>query len=84
MLSVLQIVEMKERSSNVCEMEFVFYLAQVRHSSIDESPHDDSIETDVPKVYFKVQNLITFDTFAAIHGPGTYVDGNFFYEIFWL
>lgn len=66
---------MKERPSNVCEMDFTFYLAQVKHSAVDESSTDDSIESDMPKVYFKVQNIITFDTFAATHGPGTYVDG---------
>lgn len=62
---------------NVGEMEFVFYLAFVKHSSIDENPNDDSIETDIPKMYFKVQTLIEFDSFAATHGPGTYVDGEF-------
>lgn len=56
-------------------MEFVFYLAFVKHSSIEENPNDDSIETDIPKMYFKVQTLIEFDSFAVTHGPGTYVDG---------
>lgn len=68
-------MEIKERPTNVCEMDFTFYLAQVKHASIDESPTDESIESDVPKVYFKVENIITFDTFAVTHGPGTYVDG---------
>lgn len=70
-----QIVEIKERPDNECEMEFSFYLVFVKHSSIDDNPNDDSIETDTPKVYLKVQTLIEFDTFAATHGPGTYVDG---------
>lgn len=56
-------------------MDYTFYLALVKHSSIDDSPNDDSIETDIPKMYFRVANLIEFDTFAATHGPGTYVDG---------
>lgn len=56
-------------------MEFAFYLAFVKHSSIEENPNDDSIETDIPKMYFKVQTLIEFDSFAVTHGPGTYVDG---------
>lgn len=72
---------MKERPTNVCEMDFTFYLTQVKHSSVDESTTDDSIESDMPKVYFKVQNIITFDTFAATHGPGTYVDGKVFRKL---
>lgn len=76
MVSFLQIVEIKERPTNVCEMDYTFYLALVKPSSIDESPNDDAIESDIPKMYFRVQNLIEFDTFAVTHGPGTYVDGN--------
>ncbi|KAJ6633734.1 Mediator of RNA polymerase II transcription subunit 14 [Pseudolycoriella hygida] len=72
--TVILIVEIKERPTNVSEMDFTFYLALVKHSSIDDSPNDDSIETDIPKMYFRVQNLIEFDTFAVTHGPGTYVD----------
>lgn len=71
----LQVVEIKERPTNVCEMDYTFYLALVKHSSIDDSPNDDSIESDIPKMYFRVQNLIEFDTFAVTHGPGTFVDG---------
>lgn len=56
-------------------MTFSFYLALIKHASIDDNPNDDTMETDTPKVYLKVQNLIEFDTFAATHGPGTYVDG---------
>lgn len=56
-------------------MDYTFYLAMVKASSIDDSPNDDTIETDIPKMYFRVLNLIEFDTFAATHGPGTYVDG---------
>lgn len=59
-------------------MEFVFYLAFVKHSSIEENLNDESIETDIPKMYFKVQTLIEFDSFAVTHGPGTYVDGEYF------
>lgn len=69
-------VEIKERPTNVCEMDYTFYLAFVKHSSIDDNPNDETIDNDIPKVYFRVQTLIEFDTFAVTHGPGTYVDGN--------
>lgn len=71
----MQVVEIKEHPSNVGEMAFAFYLAFVRHSSIDDNPNDDSIETDTPKMYLKVQTMVEFDSFAAMHGPGTFVDG---------
>ncbi|KAG4074048.1 hypothetical protein HA402_014253 [Bradysia odoriphaga] len=72
--TVILIVEIKERPTNVCEMDYTFYLALVKPSSIDDNPNDDAIESDIPKMYFRVQNLIEFDTFAVTHGPGTYVD----------
>ncbi|KAJ8973061.1 hypothetical protein NQ317_018789 [Molorchus minor] len=49
-------------------------MAVVKHSSIEDNPNDDSIETDIPKVYLKVQTLIEFDTFVATHGPFTSID----------
>lgn len=48
----------------------------VKHSSIEDNPNDDSIETEIPKVYLKVQSLIELDTFVATHGAFTSVDGN--------
>lgn len=72
---VLQVVEIKEKTTSACEMDYTFYLAFVKPSSIEDNPNDDTIETDIPKMYLKVQTLIEFDTFAVTHGPGTYVDG---------
>lgn len=46
----------------------------MKHSSIEDDPHDDSIETEIPKMYLKVQSLIEFDTFVITHGPFTSVD----------
>lgn len=48
----------------------------VRHSSVEENPNDESIESEIPKVYLKVQTVIEFDTFVATHGPFTNVDGS--------
>lgn len=59
-------------------MECCFYLAVVKHSSIEDNPNDDSIETEIPKMYLKVQTLIEFDTFVTTHGPFTSVDGKGF------
>ncbi|XP_028152767.1 mediator of RNA polymerase II transcription subunit 14 isoform X2 [Diabrotica virgifera virgifera] len=73
--NVVLIVELKEIESNPCELDFLFYLAVVKHSSIDDSPDDDSIEAEAPKVFLKVQTLIEFDTFVSTHGPFTSVSG---------
>lgn len=71
-------MELKERESSPCELDFSFYLAVVKHSSIEDNPDDESIEVEIPKVYLKVQSLIELDTFVATHGPFTSVDGNNF------
>lgn len=77
-----QIVELKEKPENQCEMEYKFYLVYVKHTAIeDESTASTTAaaaaktETDIPKIYLRVQSLIEFDTFTATHGPGTIVDG---------
>lgn len=76
--TVILVVQITERPRNPCEMEFNFNLVFVRHSSIDDSPHTEETnganESDIPKVYLRVQTLIEFDTFVATHGPGTCVD----------
>ncbi|XP_039277838.1 mediator of RNA polymerase II transcription subunit 14 [Nilaparvata lugens] len=72
--NVILIVELKEKESSPCEIDCLFYLAVVKHSSIEDDPHDDSIETEIPKMYLKVQTLIEFDTFVTTHGPFTSVD----------
>lgn len=56
-------------------MDFTFYMAVVKRSSIDDDPHDDTTENEFPKMYLRVQNLIDFDSFVITHGPFTHVDG---------
>lgn len=46
----------------------------VKHSTVEDDLHDDNIETEIPKMYLKVQSLIEFDTFVITHGPFTSVD----------
>ncbi|PSN29847.1 Mediator of RNA polymerase II transcription subunit 14 [Blattella germanica] len=72
--NVILIVEFKEKESTPCEIDCSFYLAVVKHSSIEDDPHDDTIETEIPKMYLKVMTLIEFDTFVITHGPFTSVD----------
>ncbi|KAK4883568.1 hypothetical protein RN001_006887 [Aquatica leii] len=74
--NVVLIVELKEKENSPCEVDFSFYLAVVKHSSIEDNPDDDNIETEIPKVYLKVQSLIELDTFVVTHGPYTSVDGD--------
>lgn len=73
----LQVVTFKEKENNPCEIDCSFYLAVVKHSSIEDNPDDESVETEIPKVYLKVQTLIEFDTFVVTHGPFTSIDGGF-------
>lgn len=72
--AIILIVTFKEKESAPCEIECSFYMAVVKHSSIEGDPHDDSIEAEIPKMYLKVQSLIEFDTFVTTHGPFTSVD----------
>ncbi|XP_008554086.1 mediator of RNA polymerase II transcription subunit 14 [Microplitis demolitor] len=74
--NVILIIAFKEKESSSCEIEFLFYLAVVKPSSIEDDPHDESIETEIPKMYLKVQSLIEFDTFVITHGPFTSVDSD--------
>lgn len=80
--TVILIVAFKEKETSPCEIECAFYLAVVKHSSIEDDPHDDSIETEIPKMYLKVQSLIEFDTFVITHGPFTSVDNGQFINLF--
>lgn len=72
--TVILVVEFKEKENSPCEIDCCFYLALVKHSSIEDDPHDDTIETEIPKMYLKVLTLIEFDTFVITHGPFTSVD----------
>lgn len=74
----VQIVELKEKENSPCEVDCNFYLAVVKHSSIEDDPNDDTIEPEIPKMYLKVLTLIEFDTFVTTHGPFTTIDGNIY------
>ncbi|CAG5108193.1 Similar to MED14: Mediator of RNA polymerase II transcription subunit 14 (Aedes aegypti) [Cotesia congregata] len=74
--TVILIIEFKEKKSFSCEIEFLFYLAVVKSSLMEDDPHDENIETEVPKMYLRVQSLIEFDTFVITHGPFTSVDSD--------
>lgn len=70
-----QVVEIKESVYNQCEMEFNFNLVHVKHAAIDDSPAtESSADSEVPRVYLRVQTLIEFDSFVSTHGPGTIVE----------
>ncbi|XP_066259212.1 mediator of RNA polymerase II transcription subunit 14 isoform X2 [Euwallacea similis] len=75
--NVVLIVEFKEKEANPCEIDCSFYMCVVKHSSIEDDPKDETIETEIPKVFLKVQTLIEFDSFVATHGPFTSIDGSF-------
>lgn len=76
LFSAVQIVEMKEKKDHPTEMDYVFYLANVKPSSVDSITNEEStVDVEFPKMYLKVMSLIEFDTFVITHGPGTYVDG---------
>lgn len=71
---VVLVIEFKEKESAPCEIDCSFYLVVVKNSSIEDNPDDDTVETEIPKVFLKVQSLIEFDTFVVTHGPFTSID----------
>ncbi len=68
------IVEFHEKQSNHCEIEYQYYFLWVRPASIEDNPNDESVVTDIPKVYLKALSMIEFDPFLITHGSGTPVD----------
>lgn len=80
---MLQIVEIKEKANQTCEMEYNFHLVFVKHiSTDDELITGNKIDSDLPKKYMAIQSIVQFDTFTATHGPGTPIDGNFHYNTY--
>lgn len=71
--NMILIVEFAENEKSPCRIEYKFYLANVKKSSIEDNPNDESIEVDIPKMYLKVLTLLTIEKFVATHGPFTSV-----------
>lgn len=75
-MSYFQIVEMKENVKNPCEMEYCFYLVNVKRSTVEEgASNEPSSESEIPKLYLKALTRIQLDTFVITHGPFTSVIG---------
>ncbi|BES92650.1 U1 small nuclear ribonucleoprotein C [Nesidiocoris tenuis] len=72
--NIILIVELKEKESNSTEIDYIFYVVVVKHSSIEDDPNDDTVENEIPKMYLRVMKLIEFDSFVSTHGPFTPVD----------
>jgi hypothetical protein len=49
-------------------------LLWVRPASIEDNPHDESVTTDIPRVYLKALSMIEFDPFLVTHATATKVD----------
>ncbi|XP_059480317.1 mediator of RNA polymerase II transcription subunit 14 isoform X2 [Neocloeon triangulifer] len=85
---VILVVELKEKPESPCEVSCSFYLVMVKPSSIEDSPEDETIETEFPKTYLReklehfqtnwtysqVQHVCELDSFVSMHGPCTAVD----------
>lgn len=72
--NVILIAEFKEKECAPYEIDIQFYMAVVKQSSIEDNPEDDTIETEIPKMYLKVLTLIEFDSFVITHGPYTSIE----------
>ncbi|EEB11666.1 CRSP complex subunit, putative [Pediculus humanus corporis] len=72
--NAILIVEFKEKENAPYEIDCQFYMAVVKQSSIEDNPEDDTIETEIPKMYLKVLSLIEFDSFVILHGPYTSIE----------
>ena len=55
--NAILIVEFREKEGNKCEVEYSYYLLWVKPASIEDDPKDDTVTTDLPKVYLKVKSL---------------------------
>ena len=53
---------------------FRYFLLWVRPASIEDNPHDESVTTDIPRVYLKALSMIEFDPFLVTHATATKVD----------
>ena len=72
--NAILIVEFKEKENAPYEIDCQFFMAVVKQSSIEDNPEDDTIETEIPKMYLKVLSLIEFDSFVILHGPYTSIE----------
>lgn len=73
--NVILVLEMREKAKIPSEMEYNFFLVYVKPTGIEGvEAGDENSDTDVPRMYLKVLNLIEFDTFVTTHGPGTFLD----------
>ncbi len=78
---------MKEKIKMPCEIEYNFYLVNVKRSTVEEgASNEPSTESDIPKLYLKALTRIQLDTFVITHGPFTSVIGELlgYYFVFGL
>lgn len=69
---------MKEKPKSPCEIDFNFYLVNVKRSTVEEGASTEpSNESEIPKLYLKALNKIQLDTFVITHGPFTSVIGTY-------
>ncbi|XP_065205637.1 mediator of RNA polymerase II transcription subunit 14 [Planococcus citri] len=68
-------VEMKEKLKSPSDMEYGFYLLEVKRTTIKENASNEPpcSENDAPKLYLKAFTKIQLDTFVITHGSFTSV-----------
>ncbi|CAG0893105.1 unnamed protein product [Darwinula stevensoni] len=72
--SCILVVEVEGKESCPCEMSYKYFLVFVKPCSIEDDPKDDTVETELPKMYLRVLSMVELDSFITIHGPCTRVD----------
>ena len=55
-------------------MEYSYFFLWVKPASIEDNPNDESVTSDIPKVYLKALSMIEFDPFLVTHATNTRVD----------
>lgn len=69
---------MKEKLQLPCEIEYNFYLVNVKRSTVEEGAlNEPSADSEIPKLYLKALTKIQIDTFVITHGPFTSVIGTY-------
>lgn len=75
-------IEIHEKAATSCEMDYKFFMINIKHKAIEEdfpasnsSTFGPKFEPPTPKIFMHVESFIELDSFIVTHGPGTFVNG---------
>jgi len=72
--AAILVVEFAEKKGRECEIQYNYYYLLTRSCSIEDDPKDETVVSEIPRVYMKALGMIEFDPFLVTHGTTTKVD----------